>query len=207
VRRGFPQGRRQLYGVHGHSGQYRCWRQRQLFRLDFTGTHTFPGANAGYDPQTAKTVAIRNVGKNPTGALVIALSGDNPASFVLNKTSISGIAAGGNDTFTVAPIAMLTGGTYAATVRVSGGHDIEESFNVSFTVVNPVFTVTFDSDGGTPDATTAQTSANNSTVSLPVSDPVKAGHSFDGWYTEMNGGGAEFTAATAVTADTRVYAK
>jgi uncharacterized repeat protein (TIGR02543 family) len=39
------------------------------------------------------------------------------------------------------------------------------------------------------------------------SEPSKSGHTFDGWYTALNGGGMQFTAATTVTADITVYAR
>jgi hypothetical protein len=53
------------------------------------------------------------------------------------------------DSFTVTPNAGLGAGTYTAAITVSGDHGISESFSLSFTV-SPVFTVTFDSDGGNP---------------------------------------------------------
>ena len=37
--------------------------------------------------------------------------------------------------------------------------------------------------------------------------PTKSGYSFDGWYTQQNGGGSAFTATTAVTGNLTVYAK
>jgi uncharacterized repeat protein (TIGR02543 family) len=39
------------------------------------------------------------------------------------------------------------------------------------------------------------------------SDPTRSGHLFGGWYTQLNGGGAAFTASTVVSANTKVYAK
>jgi hypothetical protein len=82
-------------------------------------------------------VTITNSNSQNTGTLSIALSGANAGSFTLNESSISGIAAGGNDTFTIVPNTGLGAGTYTATVTVSGGHSITASFGVSFTV-NPV---------------------------------------------------------------------
>ncbi len=68
------------------------------------------------------------------------------------------------------------------------------------------YTVTFDKDGGTGTTNPITGVANNATVTLP-SAPTKAGNTFGGWYTALNGGGTQFTASTPVTADITVYAK
>lgn len=69
-------------------------------------------------------------------------------------------------------------------------------------------TVTFDSQGADTAATPATMTVDyNSGVSSLPTAPVKAEYVFDGWYTAENGGGSEFTTATAVTADLTVYAK
>ncbi|MDR2785456.1 MAG: InlB B-repeat-containing protein [Treponema sp.] len=41
----------------------------------------------------------------------------------------------------------------------------------------------------------------------PLPSPTKSGYTYDGWYTEKNGGGTQFTTSTKVTADITVYAK
>ena len=102
--------------------------------LDKAGTHTFTAADAGYAAQTPATVTVTNTGNSTTGALTVALSGTDAASFELNKTSIGDIAVSGSDTFTVVPKAGLSAGTYTATVTVSGNNSITASFDVSFTV-------------------------------------------------------------------------
>lgn len=105
--------------------------------LSESGTYTFTGATEGYEAQTPLTVTVTNCGDQPTGALTIGLSGANADSFILSKTYISDIAAtdGDNeDTFTVAPQTGLAVGSYTATITVSGGNGISESFNVRFTV-------------------------------------------------------------------------
>jgi uncharacterized repeat protein (TIGR02543 family) len=68
------------------------------------------------------------------------------------------------------------------------------------------YQVTFDADGGTPATSTASCLAG-ATVGLPSPEPTKASHLFGGWFTEPNGGGTPFTAATLVTANMTVYAK
>jgi uncharacterized membrane protein len=104
--------------------------------LDVEGDCPFPGAILGYPAQAAKTVTISNIGNQPTGALAVALTGDNASAFTLDPpTTVASIAAGETGSFTVTPIDGLEAGTYSAIVTVSGGSNIEaQSFNVSFVV-------------------------------------------------------------------------
>jgi uncharacterized repeat protein (TIGR02543 family) len=65
--------------------------------------------------------------------------------------------------------------------------------------------VTFNADGGRPAKTTASC-PSGATVKLP-SAPTRTDYIFEGWYTEKEGGGAQFTEKTVVTEDITVYAK
>jgi uncharacterized repeat protein (TIGR02543 family) len=69
----------------------------------------------------------------------------------------------------------------------------------------PQVKVIFDADGGTP-TSTEKTVSNGKVEALPA-DPTRTGYTFDGWYTETNGGGDKFTAEFPVTGDLKVYAK
>jgi uncharacterized membrane protein len=121
--------------------------------LSHTGTHAFDDAYQNYTAITPLATTVANAGTNPTGALVVALSGTNAGSFTLTDTSISSIAAGGNGTFTVVPKTGLTAaggstGTYTATVTVSGGNGIVASFSLSFRVKpQPVYGVSLSKTG------------------------------------------------------------
>lgn len=65
------------------------------------------------------------------------------------------------------------------------------------------FTISFDGNGGTP-AVGSMTTTDQKLPSLP--DASRSGsYTFDGWYTEKNGG-TEITTATVFVADTTVYA-
>ena len=64
------------------------------------------------------------------------------------------------------------------------------------------FTVTFDGNGGTPTADSMQTTGQR-LASLPGAS--RSEHSFDGWYTERNGG-TRITTQTVFPGDTTVYA-
>jgi uncharacterized repeat protein (TIGR02543 family) len=67
------------------------------------------------------------------------------------------------------------------------------------------YTVTFDSQSGTPTPNPITGIASGATVTLPA-DPTQTGYTFNGWFTATTGGTA-FTAATPVTADMIVYAQ
>ena len=65
------------------------------------------------------------------------------------------------------------------------------------------FTISFDGNGGTP-SVGRMTTTDQKLTSLP--DASRSGsYTFDGWYTEKNGG-TEITTATVFVADTTVYA-
>ena len=150
--------------------------------LDKTGTQTFTDATAGYDAPGALAIGVQNMGNQPTGALTVALSGTNAASFTLSKDSIDSIAVSGSDGFTVVPKTSLAVGTHTATVTVSGSNSISASFNVSFTVLPvPTYGVTLDKTGtqafpdetvgyGAPSALTVavQNTGNQPTGALTV---------------------------------------
>ena len=102
--------------------------------LSQTGTYTFPTVNFGSSTPTALSVTVTNTGNRATGTLTVALSGTDANIFARSPTSISSIAVGGTDTFTVRPSTGYVG-TYTATVTVSREeYGISATFNVSFTV-------------------------------------------------------------------------
>ena len=82
------------------------------------------------------SVTVTNLGNQATGELNLALTGANPDSFELSSATVASIAEADDDMFTVSPKTGLEAGTHTATVTVSGGNGITESFDVSFTV-NP----------------------------------------------------------------------
>ncbi len=71
---------------------------------------------------------------------------------------------------------------------------------------NPVYTVSFDSNGGSEVGDLFVTLPATSVELLPE-PPAKAGYIFGGWFTEKDGGGSEFTADTEVSANITVFAK
>ena len=70
---------------------------------------------------------------------------------------------------------------------------------------NPVYTVTFNSDGGTAAGEQHVTLPATTVGALPTS-PARTGYLFGGWYTGTDGSGTEFTASTTVMESITVYA-
>jgi len=71
---------------------------------------------------------------------------------------------------------------------------------------NPVYTVIYDSERGSAVGTQYVTPPATDVGALPTA-PTRLFYEFCGWYTARNGGGAQFTETTEVTADKTVYAK
>jgi uncharacterized repeat protein (TIGR02543 family) len=80
--------------------------------------------------------------------------------------------------------------------------DIQDIYNSE----RPSYTVIFDGQGGFPDFSTTTDILSGSTITLPT-EPTNDGYTFDGWYTEIDGGGTFFDDSTPVVANITVYAK
>ena len=65
--------------------------------------------------------------------------------------------------------------------------------------------VTFNAEGGTTETESAWTGVDGKIATLPT--PAKTDYRFDGWFTQPDGEGEQFTVDTVVTDDTTVYAK
>ena len=107
--------------------------ENNSFNISETSEHTFYGQKEGYAETdlTAKKVTVKNTGYSDL-TLTYALTGANPSSFVLSKSSDT-LTPGASTTFTVKPKTELSVGTHKATVRVSSG-SLVSTFDVEFTV-------------------------------------------------------------------------
>ena len=116
--------------------------------LNHAGTHSFGSLTYGYAAAPeAESITVTNEGPQATGAITVALSGENGAAFELNPSSpLTSIAAYDSSTFTVQPKAGLSVGTYTATVTVTiaGNSDVIRQFSVNFTVTPKATTVAVD---------------------------------------------------------------
>jgi len=156
-------------GVAGVSTALRVYRYMDsFFEYEFTSGHflsdpvwdielsqteprVFAPAQVGYSAITPATITVENTGNRPTGELSVTVSvtgTTSPDAFTVTGSPIASIAVGETDTFTVGPILGLAVGIHTATVTVSGGNDISESFGVSFTVTAepppPVWAISLD---------------------------------------------------------------
>ena len=94
---------------------------------------------------------------------------------------------------------------YAAKTGFNAGTTAPVTVPAYVAPTTTTYTVTFDSQGGTPTPVPITGIASGATVTLPAA-PTKAGYTLNGWFTAITGGTA-FTASTAVTADVTVYAQ
>ena len=102
--------------------------------------------------------------------------------------------------------AGVEGNTHAAfTLKyVNDKWELDGTFpNVVILVKGQRYTITFNGNGGTP-SVTSMTTIDQKLPELPIA--TRSGrYSFDGWYTEKNGG-TKITTATLFDKDTTVYA-
>lgn len=123
--------------------------ENNSFNISETSEHTFYGRTEGYDETdlTAKKVTVKNTGYSAL-TLTYALTGANPSSFELSKSSDT-LAPGESATFTVKPKVGLSEGTYTATVQVSSG-SLASAFDVEFTVSKNIVSPTVTSTAASP---------------------------------------------------------
>jgi uncharacterized repeat protein (TIGR02543 family) len=146
-----------------------------------------------YDSNSATGGTVPTDGSSPytSGATVTVLG--NTGSLVKTGFTFNGwnTAANGSGTSYAA----------SATFSISGN----TTLYAQWTPV-PTYTVTFDSNGGTPTPSPITGVVSGNTVTLPAA-PTQSGFTFNGWNTAANGSGSAFTASTPVTADVTVYAQ
>jgi hypothetical protein len=106
-------------------------------------TYSFAGRTWGYAAAPSHALTVANTGNQPTGALSVALSGDNPGAFSVSQLHLASLAPQASTSdIIVSPNAGLAAGTYTATLTVSGtqsgqgGHTqpFLASYLLSFTV-------------------------------------------------------------------------
>ena len=90
---------------------------------------------------------------------------------------------------------VLPAGNYVAYVDAVNAFDCLRSNVVQFTVKNPIFKVSFNSNGGSCSTSSKNVTYNASYGDLPV--PTRTGYTFKGWYTSASG-------TTKITGESKV---
>ncbi|WP_315911007.1 RCC1 domain-containing protein [Xylanibacillus composti] len=182
----------------------------------FTGWNTAKGGDgAAFEATTAVTADITVYAQwtaIPTYTVTFDKNGGETEASPMTMT----VAHGGNvGTLPTPP--TRAGYTFAGWNTAEGGNgaafEATTEVTTDLTVyaqwtANPIYTVTFDKNGGDTDAnptvTTVVYGGNVGTLPTP---PTRAGYTFTGWNTQAEGQGDPFDAATAVFADITVYAQ
>jgi len=151
-----------------------------------------------------------------------------PEVFIANMTIIPGQEGGTAQETVTLPLPKAAGsrtlnsGQYTITIyleKVNGEklvwnellyvyQNLESVFSFTFTdahFVNPMYTVTFDSNGGNTSIGT-QSVMHGEKVNSPVT-PLRDGYSFVGWYIDRSGSGNKWDFDTAIIESFTLYAK
>lgn len=178
------------------------------YSIEVTDQPSFDDATMGYDTVQNQTVTITNTGTGDITNLQVNLTGVNADQFQLGSLSANTLDdTTTSATFTLRPKTGLPVGEYVASVVIIADHEINESFEVTFTVVSnqvPVTGVTLDQselnllEGGasaTLTATVAPENATNASVVWTSSDDTVA-TVVDGVVTPVGEGTAMITVTT-----------
>jgi uncharacterized repeat protein (TIGR02543 family) len=96
------------------------------------------------------------------------------------------------------------GSEFTGTTRVTGDITVYAWWTLKPAPIQ--YTVTFDGDSPETETRTVSAGGSLGSANMPQ-DPTKREYVFDGWYTERESGGTEFTATTMVTGNITVYAR
>jgi uncharacterized repeat protein (TIGR02543 family) len=173
---------------------------------------TLPTAQARPENVTAKALSANSIQvswKAVTGAAKYRVYANK--GMASDAQPLSGFVTGTSYTHT--GLLSDTAYYYFVSAVNSAGQESERSANTAqskaVTLKLPVYTVTFNNSGGNTQANPQQktvTSPATTVGSLPAA-PSRTGYTFDGWYTQNNGGGTAFTGGTPVSQNITVYAR
>ncbi|QTH40696.1 InlB B-repeat-containing protein [Cohnella sp. LGH] len=168
----------------------------------FKGWYTTAALNTAYDFATVVT-ANRTLFAKWTAVYTVSFNSDGGSSVADQQVEYGGTA-------TMPATPTKSGYTFGGWFSNSG---LTDGYSFTAPVTGYVrlyakwtlnsYTVSFNSNGGT--AVTSQTVSVGGTATAPNA-PVRAGHTFEGWYIDLAGTTA-YDFATAVTTDITLYAK
>lgn len=177
--------------------------------IDRDGDSIIDGLDLDQDPSTAEIIILASNPLEHTYLTDLDRNGIGDFSMLLRPDE----SAGFSDSQSRNPSAVLEPSIAngALVLTSSGGSALQFALFPEAGLQEELFTVTFDYQDPNGVFTTPHTVA----VAAPATtvgpdmpdDPVSSGYNFAGWWTEINGGGTQFTSLTAVTGDITVYAK
>jgi uncharacterized repeat protein (TIGR02543 family) len=167
---------------------------------------SFDSVTFGYSQPAARTIAIKNTGTGEAVVSEIVLN--DSTAFILDGNLTPTIDINGTAEITVQPQTGLIAGTYSTTITVSYDGGEPATANVSFTVI-PVYTVTFNSNGGST-VNPISGVMHGTTITQPANPTTTAGgvtlNRFRGWYTDNGTFTNAFNFSTNITSNITLYA-
>ena len=94
---------------------------------------------------------------------------------------------------------------YTATMASARNCDLTSATTLYASWTIQSYTLTFDPQGGT--VTPTSISANSGVAIGTLPTPNRTGYTFEGWYSQPNGAGTQYTANSTLTANATAYAK
>ena len=167
-------------------------------------TATVPTETTTYYAHWYKSVTDAQI----TNTSIAMLVSDTETINITNAADIEPYTLTSSDTSvaTVSSAGVITAvGNGTATITLTGTKT-GDTRTISVSVGNLIY-VDFDSQGGTPSTYTEPVANGGSFSSLP--EPTWTGHTFEGWYTGIDGAGTQLTTSTVFDANTptQYYAK
>ncbi len=168
---------------------------------------------AGYDLQQTKTITITRASNGDIINLATELSGPNAEDFVMSQpvnTTLNDTTT--ETTFTIQAKDGLEGGTYTATVTVTGDDMIDETFTITQSVI-PSYNVMYNGNGNTSGSVPVDVNRYKEGSAVEVEgntgNLARNGYTFAGWNTAADGSGTAYAANryfTMGSADLVLYA-
>ena len=167
-------------------------------------TATVPTETTTYYAHWYKSVADAQI----TNTSIAMSVNDTETINITNAADIEPYTLTSSDTSvaTVSSAGVITAvGNGTATITLTGSKT-GDTRTISVAVGNLIY-VDFDSQGGTPSTYIEPVANGGSFSSLP--EPTWTGHTFEGWYTGIDGAGTQLTTSTVFDANTptQYYAK
>ena len=205
-----------ITGTHAGIGTEGTWHTECVDCGKPMNTGTFPALTAISAVNVTVTAPVK--GATPEDAMTVAGSSYSVAATDWEPPTVSSTFAGGtkytvkvslevigNNCFTDTTTFQING--KAATIVTKNGEEAVITLTFDATEGTPAateYTVKFDGNGGTSSVSTMKTTDKKLASPLPTA--TRSGsYSFDGWYTEKNGG-TKITTSTVFDKDTTVYA-